>query len=116
MLSKGLVLCSKTAFKDLKEFFKYWKCRIETKEFSEGKKPTHTLITYSTSHLAKKDLVRFFYALKGRNGRSGIIASTDSEFLAKGVILSSKSDSSDVIDFLRYWKCKFTAREVVIKK
>ena len=45
------------------------------------------LFTYSTKHLLKKDKIRFYYALKGRDGKSGIVKSCDIDHLGRTVLL-----------------------------
>ena len=42
------------------------------------------LFTYSTIHLLKKDKIRFYYALKGRDGKSGIVKRDKIDHLASG--------------------------------
>ena len=34
-----------------------------------------SIFTYSIEHLLKKDKIRFYYAIKGRDGKSGIFKS-----------------------------------------
>ncbi|VVB81291.1 Uncharacterised protein [uncultured archaeon] len=65
---------------------------------------------YSTEHLLKKDKVRFYYALKGRDGNSGIVKNLNVEQLGRAVLLVSESRAPDVDEFLNYWKCKFNKR------
>jgi len=48
------------------------------------------IFIYSLTHLAVKDKVRFYYALKGRDGKSGIIKQYNIEQLAKGVLIIDK--------------------------
>ncbi len=71
---------------------------------------------YSTEHLLKKDKVRFYYALKGRDGRSGIVKNLSIEHLGKTVLLVPENNASDVDDFLNYWKCRFNKRNFWVKK
>ena len=70
---------------------------------------------YSTEHLLKKDKVRFYYALKGRDGRSGIVKNLSIEHLGKTVLLVSERNAPDVDDFLHYWKCRFNKRDFLVK-
>lgn len=67
------------------------------------------IFQYSLDHLPQKDKVRFFYALKGRGNRSGII-SNNIEQLGKGVILTDNNDVLTVDSFLNSWNCKFKKR------
>ena len=71
---------------------------------------------YSTEHLQKKDKVRFYYALKGRDGHSGIVKNLSIEHLGKTVLLVPENKASDVDSFLNLWKCKFNKRDFWVKK
>lgn len=74
----------------------------------------YALFSYSTSHLSKKDKIRFYYALKGRDGKSGFVARTSSKHIGKTVLLTPLAHEKDAIDFLNYWKCKFEIRRVLL--
>jgi len=73
------------------------------------------LFTYSTVHLLKKDKVRFYYALKGRDGKSGIVKKYKIDHLGRTVFLVPVKFARQVNEFFRLWKCKFKAREVLVK-
>ena len=66
---------------------------------------------YTSSHLTPTERVKFFYALKGRNGKSGILDSTQSSFLAKSVISVSVTNTKEIEAFLKTWKCKFSTKK-----
>jgi hypothetical protein len=70
------------------------------------------IFTYSTEHLLQKDKVRFYYALKGRDGKSGIVVAAKIEQLGRAVLLVHAEQASQVREFLRYWKCAFEEKEV----
>lgn len=72
------------------------------------------LFTYSTSHLLAKDKVRFYYALKGRDGKSGIVKHFKLNYLAKQVILVPEQYDADFQQFMRVWKLPFTRRKITI--
>jgi hypothetical protein len=74
-----------------------------------------TIFTYSTEHLAKKDKVRFYYALKGRDGKSGIVKRCRIEHLGRTVLLVPEKYSAEVEQFLQYWKCEHDKKEVLVK-
>ena len=57
------------------------------------------IYTYSLIHLPKKDKVRFFYALKGRNGKKGIIERLKIEQLGRCVLLVAVKKESEVDEF-----------------
>ncbi|MFQ5621110.1 MAG: hypothetical protein ACE5FT_04665 [Candidatus Nanoarchaeia archaeon] len=85
------------------------------KESSRQEYVPYSLVTYSTSHLSKSDKVRFYYALKGRDGKSGIIKSCSIEQLTKTVLLVPPDQSTEVKEFLEYWKCEHQVQEVLIR-
>lgn len=72
------------------------------------------IYTYSLEHLPKKDKVRFFYALKGRNGKKGIIDQLKIEQLGRCVLLVSIKKESEVDEFFEYWKCKPKKKKIKI--
>jgi len=74
------------------------------------------IFTYSTEHLLKKDKIRFYYALKGRDGKSGIVKALKIEQLGRAVLLVSIKNSAEVNDFLTLWKCKYEKRKVLVEK
>ena len=74
------------------------------------------LFTYSTKHLLKKDKIRFYYALKGRDGKSGIVKSCSIDHLGRTVLLVPIKFAQEVKEFLELWKCKFSSKEVLVKK
>lgn len=75
----------------------------------------HVIFTYSTEHLLQKDKVRFYYALKGRDGKSGIVKRCSIEHLGSAVLLVPDKHAADVNEFLQFWKCVFQQREVLVK-
>lgn len=83
------------------------------KEQSENSNLVKGIIfCYSTEHLLKKDKIRFYYALKGRDGKSGIVKHSKIEQLGRAVLLAPEETSTDVESFLNFWKCSFTKKEV----
>ena len=84
---------------------------IEMQKYIEA-----VLFSYSTEHLAKKDKVRFFYALNGRDSKSGILKETNARHIGRAVLLVNKDKENEMTDFLNYWKCGFMARNVLVKK
>lgn len=73
------------------------------------------LFSYEISHLQYKDKIRFYYALKGRDGKSGILKKVKAEQLSKGVILIPLQSASEFQDFLNYWNCKFRRLKIQIE-
>ena len=74
------------------------------------------IFTYSTEHLAKKDKVRFYYGLKGRDGKTGIVKACSIEQLGRAVLLVPEEHEIEVGEFLNYWKCRWEKRQVLIAK
>ncbi len=70
------------------------------------------IYTYSLMHLLKKDKVRFFYALKGRNGKKGIVERLRIEQLGRCVLLVALKKENEVDEFFDYWKCKYQKKKV----
>ncbi|MBW2982220.1 hypothetical protein KY343_05045 [Candidatus Woesearchaeota archaeon] len=85
------------------------------KEVDKNKYKEMVIVTYSTEHLLKKDKIRFYYALKGRDGRSGIIKSYKIEHLGRTVLLVPVKFDKEIREFLELWKCHFKIKEVLVK-
>jgi hypothetical protein len=62
--------------------------------------------------LSKTDKVRFYYAIKGRDGKSGIVKEWNIDQLGRAVLLVPESHEKDLRDFLTFWKCAFESRRV----
>ncbi len=77
----------------------------------EGNKEA-IIYTYALIHLPKKDKIRFFYALKGRNGKKGILQRLKIEQLGRTVLLAHASKEKEVDEFFAYWQCKPKKRRV----
>ncbi len=88
----------------------------EDKENSIENYKEALIFTYSTEHLLKKDKVRFYYALKGRDGKSGIIKALNIEHLGRTVLLVSIKYAPEVEDFLKLWKCAYEKKKVFVEK
>lgn len=112
-LAKSILLCKKKADKELREFLKHWHCKYKRKALDvKTKRPTASLITYSTKKLSSSDLVRFYYALKGRDGKSGILKQTKSKQLARAVLFVSAKHTRELKDFFAHWDIPIDLREV----
>jgi hypothetical protein len=72
------------------------------------------LYTYSTRHFLKKDKIRFFYALKGRDGKSGIIKDSKIVQLGKTVLLVPIPSDQDMQQFVKIWNLPYIKRRVVM--
>jgi hypothetical protein len=106
---KGVLLVPISKVPEIDEFFALWKVPIKKKRATQ-------VYTYTTSKLAKKDLVRFYYALKGRDGKSGVIKATSTEFLAKGVLLVPASKIPEIDEFFALWKVPTKKRRVLLNE
>ncbi len=87
------------------------KKKANIKNYSE-----FVIFTYSTEHLPKKDKVRFYYALKGRDGRSGIIKRFNIAHLGRTVLMVPKIYEKDIDQFFEVWKCQVSKKEVLVKR
>lgn len=70
------------------------------------------IYVYSSSHLTPTERVKFFYALKGRNGNPGILDTTQSVFFAKSVLSVLPNQSEEIEQFLKEWNCKFYVKKI----
>ena len=84
---------------------------IDKKQYS-----AKVLFSYSTSHLKQKDKIRFYYALKGRDGKSGIVKQYRIEQLGRLVFIADKKSAKDAEDFLKLWSCRYSMKEVLVKR
>ena len=70
------------------------------------------IYVYSTSHLTPTERVKFFYALKGRDGKPGILDTTQSVFLATAVLSVLPGQYGEIEQFLKTWGCKFYVKKI----
>jgi hypothetical protein len=89
---------------------------IKKEAVDRSKYNSGTIFTYSIDHLLKKDKIRFYYALKGRDGRSGIVQRCRIEQLGRAVLLVPSKFEPHVAEFLAFWKCRFSSRRVLVEK
>lgn len=73
------------------------------------------LYHYSTRFLSNSNKVRFFYALKGRDGKSGVVKDYGIEFLSKGILLVSIRYSDEIESFLDLWKLPYKKRMMILE-
>jgi alpha-N-acetylglucosamine transferase len=81
---------------------------------TEPIKKQRVIVSYTTQHLQYKDKIRFYYALKGRDGKTGIIKRLEIEQLGKTVLLVQTEYTPEVEDFLKYWKCNYSTKKVIM--
>ncbi len=86
------------------------------KKEAKDKYRAKAIFSYSIEHLLKKDKIRFYYALKGRDGKSGIVKRCRIEQLGRAVLFVSKEYEKEVKEFLDYWKCKYRIKKVLVEK
>ena len=72
------------------------------------------LYTYSTKHLLKKDKVRFYYALKGRDGKSGIVKEYKIIHPGRTVLMANARYDDEIIQFFKVWNLPYTRRKVLV--
>jgi hypothetical protein len=81
-------------------------------DFVKNGRPMY-IYTYSTEHLPKKDKVRFYYALKGRDGKSGIVKEFRVEHLGRTVLMVDAKYDEDMLQFFKVWNLPYTRRKVI---
>ncbi len=74
------------------------------------------IYTYSTEHLQKKDKVRFYYALKGRDGKSGIVKSMKIMHLGRTVLMVPAKYADDMAQFFRVWNLPYTKIKAIVSE
>jgi hypothetical protein len=72
------------------------------------------LFTYSIDHMEQKDKVRFYYALKGRDGKTGMLAMKGVIQLGRTVIIVPRDMSEEFNDFLTEWKCEYQTKNLLL--
>ena len=87
---------------------------IDTDFIKQGKKAV--IYTFSTQHLKKTDKIRFYYALKGRDGESGIVKRAKILHLGKGVLLVPYIYDEEVSQFFRVWNLNYTRRAAIVEE
>ncbi|MBT4114350.1 hypothetical protein HOD83_03595 [Candidatus Woesearchaeota archaeon] len=73
------------------------------------------IVHYSSKHLSSKDLVRFYYALKGRGNTPGVLADTHSMYVTRAVIETPASGIASIKYFLNGWGCKYKLFRITSK-
>ena len=82
---------------------------------AKGKYKDMVIFTYSTEHLVKKDKIRFYYALKGRDGKTGIVKRCKIDHLGRTVLLVPNKFAEEVNDFLKLWECPHQTKKVLVE-
>ncbi len=72
------------------------------------------IYTYSTEHLLKKDKVRFYYALKCRDGKSGIVKELKIVHLGRTVLMVDARHEEDMVQFFKLWNLPYTRRKAIV--
>lgn len=85
----------------------------EEKDYSKWNE--RVLFTFSTQKFLKKDKIRFYYALKGRDGKSGVMKATKAEHLGSAVILAGVKYEKEWEDFFNLWKIPFKKKRVLVE-
>ncbi len=121
-LGRTVLLVSSKHEKQIQEFLTFWKCKYQKKIVLVDEKSitknfvSNCIFTYSTKHLLKKDKIRFYYALKGRDGKSGIAKKYKIKQLGRAVLMINSRFENHLKEFLSLWKCKFKKRRVLVEK
>lgn len=70
---------------------------------------------YNLKTLEQKDKVRFYYALSGRDGSSGILKQVKGLHLGKGVIAVPLKNEDKIRNFFMNWKIPFNRRRILLE-
>ena len=71
---------------------------------------------YSSKHLTKTEKVKYYYALKGRDGKTGIVKALNLCHIGKGVILAPFRHGDDVEQLFKVWNISFLKRNAIVGK
>ena len=73
------------------------------------------IYTYAMpSDMTSKDRVIFFYAIKGRNGKPGLLKDLGVQQLGRCVLLAPVEVEKQFDEFLQKWRFSFTKRQVLV--
>lgn len=75
-----------------------------------------TIFAYNTRHLKYSDKVRFFYALKGRGNKEGIIKHCHITQLGKTVLVLKPEYEKQMTKFLQEWGCDYKILHAMMNK
>ncbi len=111
-LAKSLVEIPANSIELWRYFLEKWSCKYRLIKKVSKSDANNRLFIFNSSRLSGSRKVRFFYKLKGRGNKKGILDKLDAEFVAKSVILVSMKNYFALIKFLREWDCDFDIKEV----
>jgi len=77
---------------------------------------TKILLWYSLERLNKSQKVQFSYALKGRDGKSGLLKKYNGNYLGKGSIMIPVEADDEFREFFINWKTPFNRRRILIEQ
>ena len=69
---------------------------------------------YSIGHLLPKDKILLFYALKGRNGKAGILSRLNIQRFGLCALLVPADVEKEFDEFLRKWNCPFSKTTTMV--
>lgn len=74
----------------------------------------HVLITYESKVLSTTDRVKFLYALKGRDGTSGVLSHYDAKNIGKNVVLAKATHKDELKAFFLTWNMPITIHTIEV--
>jgi predicted nucleotidyltransferase len=77
---------------------------------------TKILLWYSLEKINKSQKVRFSYALKGRDGKSGLLKKYKGKHLGKGSIMIPIEGDDEFREFFINWKVPFNRRRILVEE
>ena len=72
------------------------------------------LFTSSIDHMEQKDKVRFYYALKGRDGKGGMLARPGVIQLGRAVVIVPLALAEEFMEFFKLWSCDFHTKNILL--
>lgn len=112
LIARSVLISKRNFAGEIEQFLNYWRCKYTKKILSANKEPNTALIIYKTNKLSSSKMVRFYYALKGRDGKSGMMKQINAEQLARGALLISIKNLPELKSFFELWSVPVEVKEV----
>jgi len=77
---------------------------------------TRILIWYGLEKLNKSQKVQFSHALKGRDGKSGLLKKYNGKYLGKGSLMIPIEADDEFREFFINWKTPFNRRRILVEE
>ena len=70
------------------------------------------ILEYTLVNLNRVNKTLFGYALKGRDGKSGVLKEISGKAIGRNVIILDFNEQEKLLEFLGYWKVEYKIKEV----